>query len=118
MLALAMGLLLSLPNVEATHWHHDHDCRVWGGLNTKEQKLKTSVLLFYFNLPLCHMNYNAILVILPLLFKTNFHFSCSISVGVRYSATLKVSTATPIVATPSASSPVTVCLATRSFTVT
>ncbi len=39
-------------------------------------------------------------------------------VGVRYSATLSVSTATPMVATPSASSPVAVNFATHSFTVT
>ena len=45
------------------------------------------------------------------------YFNCSCKMGVKYSATFNVSTATPIVATPSASFPVTVCMATRSLTV-
>jgi hypothetical protein len=45
------------------------------------------------------------------------YLSCSCKMGVRYSATLRVSTAIWMVATPSAGFPSTVCLATRSLTV-
>jgi len=48
---------------------------------------------------------------------TFIYLSCSARTGVRYSATFNVSTATPMVATPSAGVPSYVCLATLSLTV-
>jgi hypothetical protein len=60
-----------------------------------------------------------VLIAIPNYYVKNciIYLSCSRRIGVRYSATLSVSTATPKVAIPSAGAPSTVCLATRSLTV-